>query len=371
MSKKDKLKYQKKILLLYKFHSFLRFFLILFIILVSVLIFSNFVQRVQAQQPTSNQYEAWLDLWDEFWKRWNAYVSSPPYEEHSRSVNGDIVYKCKPKPLVGEDQGTLAWGLAGFNYDFICRCPKDHCRLSVIRDWGDRLRGQGWDSLFTCIKGATNPQEAFFLPEKFSDNDPEVNFLKHFKVTNLYDEVNFDASLLDQVGSITYMDQFSFDPVRSSVPIGSYCRLDPKTGTAYWYYSGFAKDVTRNPDRFLASSLCNDPLFASKDLFGNTVTGTQTFFGCLPNSTNGLVAFLVRLLTGLSVFITLLIIFVNLIIAMSNVTDSSEIQQSQERIRTAVMVLIGIFFAMFLLEVIGIQILGLGGGLLNLFLGGE
>lgn len=254
--------------------------------------------------------------------------------------------------------------------DFKCRCQLNECRLSR-------------DNKYFCVKSAPSidSPDAQVLPiyehkDKIKvpgKGDPV--FLEASKLFLLSNDESFYAAMginygdLNNLKKMTYIDFLVFDGTRGSIPMGSFCKYEPTSGQAYWFYPGFAESITGGSGTLLTSK-CSDPLFTSVDLFGKKIDGTVTFFGCLPNSINGVVAFVVRLFTGISLFVTLLIIVINFVQMMANPNNSNIIQKSQTNIKNAITVLLGIITGTLILELVGIQILGISSGILSLFTGG-
>lgn len=272
--------------------------------------------------------------------------------------------------------------------DVKCRCPINSCRLSN-------------DSEYSCILGSVNMN--YYLGKdtdllNYTDIDA---YKKLFGVEPLKDDrvrqaesIDEQMELYNQYASKTlYIDIFNANGTQAMIPAGSYCKLHPSdpNGVAYWYYPGYFYTLQgRDYLSELQSSggignvavgaACGGVpgeriLFTDTDLFGNKVTGTKTFFGCLPNSPNGITAFLVRLITGLAIFVTLIIAGINLILIIGNPTNPDLIQKSQKRMFAAITTLIGILFTITILNIVGIQIIGfgsdgIGGSIFRFFVGG-
>ena len=315
---------------------------------------------------------------------------------------------------------TCNWQI-GPNIDVVedvkCRCPKNQCRLStrelngviasnvqicnaftpllspglgtILQPFCQFVPGSQFfgsqESFYGCVNGSdTIDGNTFRLGQE--DNNSQIKDNYHlFKDSNVYSATNSGGEALKSDSSVVYTDIFAQDVNRVSIPRGSVCKLDPESNTAYWYYPTYFEvlqgkkaeeiDVTGVPNIFGAGGTCDNVLFSSYDLYGNAVSGTQTFFGCLPNSTNGLVAFIVRLITGLSIVITLIIIAINLIQIISNSTNSDIVSESQQKMTSAVITLVIILLTLTILNIIGIQIIGLGsdgagGSIFRFFTGG-
>jgi hypothetical protein len=165
-----------------------------------------------------------------------------------------------------------------------------------------------------------------------------------------------------------YCDEFNKNPFGQTIPEGATCKLDQRTGRAYWYDPNyFARLKGGEPAKCTA-------LFVQKDLFGKPVDGVNTFFGCLPGSINGLVAFALRLLVGLAGLITFIIILINLLKIVGNSTNPDVVTDSQKKLTSAVITFIVLVLSVTILSIIGLQILDLGeygGSALRLFTGGR
>lgn len=257
--------------------------------------------------------------------------------------------------------GGGGYGDFSFSPDVNCRCAINECRLS-----------RGFDNLYTCVTGGTSANESNTVQEGsqydiYSDNILLNRFLSGAKTEGK--PINY------------YLDSFNQDVQRQIIPEGSYCRVSPsdENGVAYWYYPGYFDIIQgrkpQEPGDVATGGRCTDVVFVNKDLFNNTVEGTQTFFGCLPNSINGLVAFVIRLVTGLAIVIALLIILINFIQIIANSTNPDAIAEHQKRMNSAIFTLVGILLSITILSILGIQILylgteGVGGSIFRLFVGG-
>ncbi len=279
--------------------------------------------------------------------------------------------------------------------DVVCRCRKNQCRLSsmsAMRAESVTYDGSSADPNLGANGSISGTTVTTYGPgyvcidgvEKLDANTLRLGqsgneyVLAQFTLSNVYRELGAGAASLrsdvDPKNSV-YVDMFADDINRVSIPKGSFCKLDPQSGVAYWYYPGYFSVIGLNPsgnsEIYGPGGLCENVLFSSKDLFGQQITGTQTFFGCLPNSPNGLVAFIVRLITGLAVFITFLIILINLLQIISNSTNPEIVVNSQKKMTSAIITLIGILFTLTILNIIGIQVIGLdAAGIFSIFTGG-
>lgn len=294
--------------------------------------------------------------------------------------------------------------------DVECRCKRDECRLSVfetanflecigrqdlfvdplcLMNEAFEAVGDAYDSAienysYICIPGQTTPSFRLGMEE----GTPQEDTFKKFTSSNVYEDLRSGGAELrqDNNNSLVYLDLFAVYDNRAAIPRGSVCKKDPESGIAYWYYPSYLDVMTGSPPSDPGSSLgsinlvgiggaCSDVLFSSVDLYGAPVSGTQTFFGCLPNSLNGLVAFVVRLVTGLAIVITLIIIVFNLIQIITNSTNANVVSVAQKKMYGAVITLIAILLTLTVLNIIGIQIIGFGtggtgGSIFKLFTGG-
>lgn len=274
--------------------------------------------------------------------------------------------------------GVSTVGGSTRNPDVACRCKINECRLS---SGGFDLTQQLVPWKYACIQGSPNP--SYYLGQDGT--------FDQFKDSKIYEDMGLIKNLPGSVQQQTdfkgnlFLDIFAMDALQTNIPIGAVCKThasDP-TGVAYWYFPGYF-DVLQgiSPNRSNANPALGGAcpanatiLFSSVDLFGRPVTGTQTFFGCLPNSTNGLVAFMARLLTGLSLLVTLVIAGINLIQIIMNATNSDAIAEHQKKMISAIVTFIGILLGITLLSILGIQIIGfgsegIGGSIFRFFVGG-
>lgn len=185
-----------------------------------------------------------------------------------------------------------------------------------------------------------------------------------------YEEYNPDNILKEgKIYQKFLVDEFNHLPNNQNIPQGAVCTVLERDGQSFAYWKiplddYFGRDVDENT--------C-DPLFTSVDLFGNEVDGTPTAFGCLPNSFNGLTAFIVRLASGLGTSTTFLIVLINLVKITMNSNNPEVVAESRKKMTSATMTLIGLIASLSILNILGLQILGiggLGGGLLRIFTGG-
>lgn len=209
---------------------------------------------------------------------------------------------------------------------------------------------------YMCINGGVDSNNSFMVGR----DDTELE-------ERIYSTLNMTSSIKEDVLNRYpeelkyYVDMYTNDPSRTIIPRYSYCKV--QDGTAYWFYSGYFD--TLNGNRPTASSQeqsprCENVVFSSFDLFGKKVEGTNTYFGCLPNSFNGVIAFLVRLASGLAITITILIILINLLQIVTQSTNADAVSAAQKNMSSAVFTLIGILLTITILSFLGIQILSFG-----------
>lgn len=234
-----------------------------------------------------------------------------------------------------------------------CKCDNNQCRLSIIGSLTEEQKqNKNWSlqSYYTCY---------------------DVNTLAD---GNSPDQKNYLSS--DDQGYPLYTDDFAHSVNKAIIPPGSICRRPDGTGAsgkkiAYWYYPGVYEGTTvANRPEFL--SQCYPPFLVTKDLFGKTVEGTKTAFGCIPNSINGAVAFFVRLAVGFGAGILVLIILVNLIKIIASSTNPDAVTEARKKMVSALTTLGGLVLMLTILSIINIQVInvpGIGGGLITIFTG--
>jgi len=255
--------------------------------------------------------------------------------------------------------------------DVKCMCPINSCRLSNT------------DGKYSCILGSVDMK--YYLGQDSALND--------YTDTKGYQELFGLKGNIDPKKS-QFTDMFNANGTQAMIPAGSYCKVHPSdpNGVAYWYYPGYfytlqGRDYLqelengRNLAGVQVGGACGrgtneTVLFSATDLFGVEVTGTRTFFGCLPNSSNGIAAFVVRLVIGLALFITIIIVGINLILIIGNPTNTELVQESQKKMFAAIATLIGILLTITILNIFGIQIIGfgsegIGGAIFRFFVGGS
>lgn len=224
--------------------------------------------------------------------------------------------------------------------------------------WGffdDRISGVPTESLYICFDEGT--KITLKLLESIDQNKYGFFAVKKGGVLYNNEKKTDDDPNLEYVLSTNFRNDFS-SPVGNLVPDGSECKLTSDGNQAYWSFNvyKFLSDTQGSEQNILFknSTFCENPILSSYDLRGLPVDGTFTFFGCLPNSINGLTSFIVRLLVGLSVFINLLIILINVSFVLSDPTNPDSIGESQKRIINSILILGSILFGIFFLRIFGI-----------------
>jgi hypothetical protein len=180
---------------------------------------------------------------------------------------------------------------------------------------------------------------------------------------------------------VFYTDEFNKNPSNQNIPIGATCRVttDSRGRTSsYWFFDGYFDQTSGTVINSTGTCVDSDgvketPILVSQDLFGREATGTNTAFGCLPNSVNGIVAFVVRLVVGLAGGVALLVIIINLITIIASSNDPEKIAEARKKLTSAVVTFIVLLLSLTILSLLGLKILdlgGSGGSLLKIFTGG-
>ncbi len=279
----------------------------------------------------------------------------------STGNSAQAIQKCQ-----NENQATSAVE----SHDAACACAPTQCRLSVFtlddpNTAKDIVRktvvGVGQ---YQCVNANTNiensPDASYF---QYTDIHWTRNFAK--------DELKLQQEIRDQMPEV-YMDEFSADIQRRYIPGGAICRLAEDNSVAYWY-NPYYFDIVDGDANALPGGQCVTPVLVETDLFGNSVRGTETFFGCLPNSVNGAVAFAVRLASGVAGGLTVLVIIINLIKMMASSTNPDAVAAARKKLTSAIITLFGLFLSLTIISILGLQIIPLGdygGGILTIFTGG-
>ncbi len=328
-------------------------------------------------------------------------------------------------------------GTIKFDPDVNCRCNVDQCRLSkgTVYGFGTAIVrtgegvANGWNSGTTlrdslgqaAQQGANGAQQGFNNPSSTTDKEisdwinqglgnvlggeyecfdisdkPLTNsdagytkfqsayYLEKLGYDKYYTQRFCEASGLNCTGGSIpdsvkqslppyATDEFSLNSIQKFVPVGSVCR-GIKGKVAYWYYPGYFNAISQNYQGTASpGGTCENPILVSRDLFGKPVNGTETFFGCLPNSINGLVAFVLRIGVAIATLVTVLVILINLIGIIASSANPESVTEKRKKMVTALSALIGLYLSLTIISILGLQILdlgNLGGGVLRLFTGG-
>lgn len=279
------------------------------------------------------------------------------------------------------------------NGDGSCVCAVNQCRLSVLMgEWYDVFDERAEGSFQDGVEGPGQYKREF--------NSKKLDYdmvcvgadykLEQGNFTNFTSQMSlqtFDPGFFnkrgewaERTGTVTvFHDQASVHPSDWFLPLGTECRVDDKTNIAYWfnpnYFDPLVQDVDPNASADVIgenASFCSPPLLTDRDLFNNEVSGTETFFGCLPNSVNGAVAFTVRIIFSFIGLIVMVIIFANLYKIITQSNNPEAIAESRKKALQALMIAFVIFFALTILSVLGLTILDLGtlSGSFAIFTGG-
>jgi hypothetical protein len=250
--------------------------------------------------------------------------------------------------------------------DVDCRCPKNMCRLSTFssdtRWWIDPSRISSPGSFtWSCVAAGQTLSNS----GEFAQYNSEA-YLANLKLT----------PAAGQSIPKFFTDDFNNDLVQKYIPEKSICKGDPNdpNGVAYWYYPLFFENVMKGGSG--SATTCENgatPILVTRDLFGKPVRGVNTFFGCLPGSVNGAVAFVLRLGLGVATVVTVLIVLVNLIKMIGSSVNPDAVAEARKKMVSGIFSLLALYLTLTILSVIGLQILDLGtmgGSLLRVFTGG-
>lgn len=286
---------------------------------------------------------------------------------------------------VSKNNNAKIAGSRSYLPDVGCVCQINQCRLSTgVHTWYGGNNTEAFeDNSFICIpsntSAETNPPT---LQAKGSSGTYGDLDITEFTDKTYWKSIIGEQNLSGTQSTTYFLDLFSSDSTKQVVPIGATCRTNANDagGTAYWFYPGYfdimqGKAPSGNTFTSCGNASGTNILFSNVDLFGNQVSGTQTLFGCLPNSLNGFVAFIVRLVSGLSVAIAFLIILINLVRIISSSTNPDAVAESQKKMAAAFFTLVGILLTITILSIFGLQIIGfgsegVGGALFRFFVGG-
>jgi hypothetical protein len=264
--------------------------------------------------------------------------------------------------------------------DADCKCPRNQCRLSKLATpsyGGNSENGQGTDRVLL----AAEDYLCVGAGEVLTDALPSASDYKAKATLDGQDTDGDGDSGVDSSGKVYdtfYTDEFSRLPNNQNIPQGAVCTIaggydpDQSGAQAYWFNPNYFNPEKRAGGPVIDRSCEMRPLFVQRDLFGNPVTGVSTFFGCLPGSVNGIVAFVLRLLIGLTGFVTFLIILINLLKIVGNSSNPDVVAESQKKLTSAVVTFIVLIMSVTILNIVGVEVLditSLGGGVLSIFLG--
>lgn len=308
----------------------------------------------------------------------------------------------KAQNIVSEGNGVQVRGCGSWinnmdELDAYCRCPRTYCRLSVLGEaeyGGQDGQGQGTGRVlishenYLCVAGTRNVNANTRRVE-------DIPGSARYNGAAALDQVGFgsratqeeERAINEGLGQAVrglaanfYVDEFNKMPNNQNIPKGAVCKITGENNTrtkrnteqAYWYYPDYFNPA-RNSGAAVQMTECT-PILVSEDLFGDrNVVGVKTFFGCLPASQNGIIAFMVRLIVGVSGLITFIIILLNLLKIMANATNPDAIAESRKKLISATVTFIVLILSLSILNIVGLQILDLesyGGGVLRLFTGG-
>lgn len=270
-----------------------------------------------------------------------------------------------PKQAQALGGGASSIGPRDCNYerhlaDTNCTCAINQCRLSIFDEtlwlsWRNKP-GQPTKTYYSCFGEG---QVVDVSKPPFS----QYSYQYYIDRLGLTEE---SAATLPGAA----MDVFNNNMNSQMIPNGSVCKV--VGNVAYWYYKPYFDNVMMG-GKYIPGAKCDRPILVTRDLFGNNVEGVSTFFGCIPVSVNGLVAFVLRIGLGLGTFVTILIVLINLIKIISTSTNPEVVTASRKKMFSAVFSLLLLYLSLTFLSLAGLQILDLGsagGSLLRLFTGG-
>jgi hypothetical protein len=258
-------------------------------------------------------------------------------------------------------EGPKSCGAWEEEADVKCRCRKDQCRLSMFENW-NFFDARFWDS--------SKPNATQYHCFDNGDTiDSKTAPYSYYSYDNYAEKLKLKTQPTDKFPPLA-IDAYSMNISKQFVPEGSVCKVSD--GIGYWYYPAYAEKVMGVSSNSVGAK-CENPALVSNDLFGNPVSGVETFFGCVPASINGLVAFVLRLGLGFGTVVGVLIVLVNLIKIVSSSANPDAVTEARKKMLSGITSLVGLYLALTLLSIAGLQILDLGnmgGSLLRLFTGG-
>ncbi len=269
------------------------------------------------------------------------------------------------------------------NADVKCKCRKDQCRLSSFGAMPLLGTGTSGNPIADSATDIVSSKVGAYVYDCFDSNTGAVVDIKsapysQYSVSNYVQNLQLKTDQSDG-GSFAplVMDEFSNNINKKFVvanPVepqySSVCKS--ADGVAYWYYQGYFKDVMKGGSGSVGA-FCSKPILVDRDLFGKTVNGTETSFGCLPNSINGVTAFILRLGLGIATLVGVLIILINLIKMVTSSTNPEAVAEARKKMISGIFTLLGLYLGLTILSIAGLQILDLGsfgGGLIKIFTGG-
>lgn len=280
-------------------------------------------------------------------------------------------------PIPNGDSGITEMGNPGSHIFKICTSNYEHMLIPVVGYSGYNTSGSGngcapfvvfADFRNQTILGSTSTLPAYQVQE-IGVESSDISWLPSLPGKNYINDkpVLSDDTILQSF----YTDAMSRLPTAQNVPIGAKCVVKKRNGLSYSFWQ--LPQELYFPNGGVDTICQGKVLFTSKDLFGDDVGGTPTAFGCLPNSFNGAITFVLRIAIAISAGVTLLIISINVIKIMSNSSNADAIAEGKKKIVGVLLTFVGLIGALTILNILGLQILGIGdigGGLLRVFTGG-
>lgn len=126
-------------------------------------------------------------------------------------------------------------------------------------------------------------------------------------------------------------------------------------------------DINCDPDyvgrcKIVANSVCTEPIVPTPCKLSNTCEGggLRTAIGCIPiEDTNQLFAFFLRWGLGIAGGIAFLLIVISSVQIITSTGDPKRLQAGKELLSAAIVGVMFLIFSVFILRIIGIQILNL------------
>ena len=107
---------------------------------------------------------------------------------------------------------------------------------------------------------------------------------------------------------------------------------------------------------------CKPAFGTNKDLYGKDVDGVNTAIGCLPTSINGVVSATIRISLGVAGALAFIRIALALIRLITDGANPETVKNSHAAITSSIIGLLVIIFSVFILNLVGVQILNLNSG---------